>query len=585
MRDARFSGMIRYLRGVAAAAAAAGVADARLLERFADDGDESAFELLVWRHGPMVLGVCGRLLRNAHDAEDAFQATFLALARKAGSVGRRGSVGGWLYRVAYRVALEARDRAAKRAAREQPVGRVAAVCGRPDPCAEAAGRELGRALDEEISRLPEHYRVPFVLCSLQGRSNAEAARELGCPVKTVESRLTRARGRLRARLVRRGFPLAGGLSAALLGSGEAAAGVTAPLVAATVRGAVLTTAGPGVAAGLVSGNVLALTEGVLRAMFVTKLKLMAALVLITAAGAGLGGLAYRSQAAEKPGPGDPFAVAQGPRQPTPEHFVYGPQGPAPGGQAAQEDKPRSSSFEDVTRSAGIDFQAAQEDKPRTSHTRIPVEFTVELIDESPESLLRKLDERLRKQAEEQRELAQLLERLNAQLKQQHADPNQRAADARRKKALEAIAKALGELKESAPPGSRDRKLVDDFAGAFRQFQERLGTGAYYRLRPDLRLKPDYQLKPGQTDSGSGDGNVRGVVGRVSKEGFIYLSVGSEAGVRLGQTLHVYRVQPQPKYLGTVTVVETQPQQSVARADKLAEAVRAGDQVASELGIE
>jgi hypothetical protein len=392
--------------------------------------------------------------------------------------------------------------------------------------------------------------VPFVLCSLQGRSNAEAARELGCPVKTVESRLARARGRLRARLVRRGFPLAGGLSAALLGGGEAA-GLTAPLVAAAVRGAVLTTAGPAVAAGLVSGNVVALTEGVLRAMFVTKLKLVAALVLIAAAGAGLGGLAYRSQAAEKPGPGDPFAVAQGPQQPVPEDFAYGPQEPAPGGQAAKEDKPRTYYY----------------------RTR------VELVDESTESLLRKLDERLRKQAEEQRELAQLLQRLNAQLKQQHADPGQRAADARRKKALEAIAKALDELKEGTPPGSRDRKHVDDFAGAFRQFQERLGAGAYYRL------KPDYRLKPGQTDSGSGDGNVRGVVGRVSKEGFIYLSVGSDAGVRPGQTLHVYRVQPQPKYLGTVTVVETQPQQSVAKADKLADAVRPGDQIASELWIE
>src|SRR5262249_33189711 len=153
-----------------------GVPDAQLLERFTARQDEAAFELLVWRHGGMVLRLCRRLLRDAHEAEDAFQATFLALARRAGSVGRRGSVGGWLHRVAYRVALDARARWEKWDARTR-VDAPRAVSA-PDPAVEAARREACQALDAEVDRLPEKFRIPFVLCDLEGWSNAEVAREL-----------------------------------------------------------------------------------------------------------------------------------------------------------------------------------------------------------------------------------------------------------------------------------------------------------------------------------------------------------------------------------------------------------------------
>src|SRR5262249_11903944 len=146
--------------------------DAQLLERFVTWRDQAAFELLVWRHGPMVLGVCRRLLPNLADAEDAFQATFLVLVRKAASVIRREAVGGWLYRVAHRVALRARSVLARQAVREQPgVDRLAAPA-----CAVPAWDALRRVLDEEIDRLPSRQRTAFVLCCLEGKTSAEAAR-------------------------------------------------------------------------------------------------------------------------------------------------------------------------------------------------------------------------------------------------------------------------------------------------------------------------------------------------------------------------------------------------------------------------
>ncbi len=173
-----------------------GLADAELIRRYADTRDEAAFEVLVWRHGPMVWGTCCRVLRHRQDAEDAFQATFLALARSARAVGR-DSIAGWLHRVASNAALKVN-------ARRRPTGELTPdVPG--EPPGDPADRELAGVLDQELSRLPVHYRAAFVLCCLEGMTNAEAARELGCPVGTVDSRLHAARARLRDRLARRGF--------------------------------------------------------------------------------------------------------------------------------------------------------------------------------------------------------------------------------------------------------------------------------------------------------------------------------------------------------------------------------------------
>ena len=251
----------------------AGAADALLLERFVAGRDEAAFELLLRRHGPMVLNVCRRLLPDPHDAEDAFQAAFLILARKARSIARGTSVAGWLYRVAYRAALRARGLRARRAGRE-----ATGVEELPAPPAgEPGGHELRRVLDEEVNRLPARLRAVFVLCCLEGKTGAEAARELGCPAGTVSSRLTRARERLRDRLARRGLaPSVGTLAAAL--AGDSLAAPPAPLLGSTLNAAL------SFAAGMADGSLLsappaALARGVLRSMFLTKLKVASFLLL------------------------------------------------------------------------------------------------------------------------------------------------------------------------------------------------------------------------------------------------------------------------------------------------------------------
>jgi RNA polymerase sigma factor (sigma-70 family) len=175
------------------------VPDALLLERFLQKQDEAAFELLTWRHGAMVYGVCQRILRHAQDAEDAFQATFLTLARKAATICKRESVGGWLYRVAFRIALRAKAQRTHRARLEKLLDDVPVQGRSVDPVAVAAWHELCRLVDAALSRIPEKYRTAFILCHLEGKTCEEAAEHLGCPRGTILSRLGRARERLRAR--------------------------------------------------------------------------------------------------------------------------------------------------------------------------------------------------------------------------------------------------------------------------------------------------------------------------------------------------------------------------------------------------
>ncbi len=281
------------------------LSDAELLLRFVRQRDEAAFELLVRRHGPMVLGVCRRVLRDAHGAEDAFQATFLALVRKAGSIARGGAVAPWLYRVAFRVALRARAAASRRSARPGLPADLAA------PEADSpAERDWRPILDEEIDRLPERYRRPVVLYHLQGYTLAEAARQLGCPRGTVAVRLVRARQRLRARLTLRGVIWGAALSVALA-TGRAA---PAALVKATARAALGYALGG--AASALPASVLTLTEGVLRAMFLRKLKFAAAVLLATTlVGAGAGWATYRAVAGQAPeaGPVAPAGASPAPK--------------------------------------------------------------------------------------------------------------------------------------------------------------------------------------------------------------------------------------------------------------------------------
>jgi RNA polymerase sigma factor (sigma-70 family) len=270
MSSAPLLTFIRRLRQRIGAAPDGGLTDAQLVERFVARRDEAAFELLLWRHGPMVLGVCRRLLRKGHDVEDAFQATFLALVREAGSLRRRDSVAGWLYSVAYRVTLKLKASESRRARREAQGADLLPARPTPDP----AWRDVRAALDDEVSRLPERYRVPFVLCCLEGRTREEAARQLGLPSGTVSSRLAWARRRLRARLGRRGLAVSAGLLVAALSPGLASASLPTALAQATLAAGLRFAAD-----GVLAGRPGALARGVLRGMVLAKLTVVAGAVL------------------------------------------------------------------------------------------------------------------------------------------------------------------------------------------------------------------------------------------------------------------------------------------------------------------
>jgi RNA polymerase sigma factor (sigma-70 family) len=279
------SRLIRSLHKLAGPPDAERLRDEQLLERFVAGRDQAAFELLLWRHGPMVLGVCRRVLRDTQDAEDAFQATWLTFVKKAAAIVRREAVGSWLYQVAYRVALRARAGRAKRSSREQiDPDRLAAVPA--DESGEVG--ELGGLIEEEVRRLPSRQRAAFVLCCLEGCTGEEAARELGCPPGTVSSRLTRARERLRHRLTRGGLaPAAAALTGAAAGEARSCH-LPAALADSTVKAVLLFSSGQA-AGGALSAHAVTLAEGVLRAMLVTKLKI-AAMVMLTVGALAAGGV-------------------------------------------------------------------------------------------------------------------------------------------------------------------------------------------------------------------------------------------------------------------------------------------------------
>jgi RNA polymerase sigma factor (sigma-70 family) len=278
--------LLRRLRSLAGQPAEGTIPDAQLLERFVHHRDEAAFELLIWRHGPMVLGLCRRVLRQEQDAEDAFQATFLTLARKAGSIGKREACASWLYKVAYRISLAARA-SANRRGQAKSVSEDLAV----EDADVLAWRDLRPVLDEEVNRLPERYRAAFVLCCVQGKTNEEAAELLGCPTGTVLSRLSRARERLRGRLTRRGVGLAVGLLVTGLAT-QSQASVPALLVGTTTRAALASAVGK-TTAGIVSARVAELTQGAIQTMFLSKVKTVCAVALALALVGGVAGFGLR----------------------------------------------------------------------------------------------------------------------------------------------------------------------------------------------------------------------------------------------------------------------------------------------------
>lgn len=325
------SPLIQHVRCAAFLRPSGELTDGELLELFLTHHDEAAFAAIVQRHGPMVLGVCRRVLRDAHDAEDAFQATFLVLVRRAAAVAPRDRLGNWLHGVAYRTALKARSLAARRQAKEREGGTMP----RTEPPGPPAWDDLQARLDQEVSRLPAHYRDAVVLCDLEGKSRRDAARELGLAEGTLSSRLNRAHHLLARRLGASCHGLTAAALADLLQENLTAAALPNALVAGTVK------AGTGVLAGhaaLVSANVAAITEGVLQAMFIGKVK-NALLVLLVVGFVALCVGAFGGPALARLNPDDEPAVAAAPDEEA-EQQKERTQKPKPKAKPAPEAKPK-----------------------------------------------------------------------------------------------------------------------------------------------------------------------------------------------------------------------------------------------------
>jgi RNA polymerase sigma factor (sigma-70 family) len=284
MATAQVGTLLRHLHALAAGSRRG--PDRQLVDDFAARRDESAFAALVARHGPMVLRVCRRVLNHEQDAEDAFQATFLVLARSTGTIRMRETVANWLHGVAFRVAMKARRSRARRRNHEQRLWRTGSVSCRvgSNPAANAAGSptwdDVQSILDEEIERLPERLREAFLLCVLESKSKAEAAAELCSKEGTVSSRVTRARHLLQQRLARRGVKLGALLAAVAVADGAGKAAVPASLTQLAIRLGLLVTAGKS-AAGAVPSHIAALAAGATRAMLLTKTKIAVAALLVS----------------------------------------------------------------------------------------------------------------------------------------------------------------------------------------------------------------------------------------------------------------------------------------------------------------
>ena len=303
MKNSETNTAIRDIQMLFEVGTVGGFSDGQLLDRFVSRREEAVFAAIVHRHGPMVWGVCRRILWDHHDAEDAFQVTFLLLARKAASIVPREKVGNWLHGVAYQTARKARATRAKRRLREGQVLSMPERVMVPDDLRDA----LAESLDRELSRLPKKYRIPIVLCELEGKTHREAADQLGWPIGTLSGRLSKAMAMLAKRLSRPGLVLSSGSLAVLLTQDAASAIVPTKLVGSTAKAASLFAARGAVTAGVVSAEVANLTRGMSKTMLLSKLKITTA-VLLTLALAGAGAWQARTWADGSARPDESFRV-------------------------------------------------------------------------------------------------------------------------------------------------------------------------------------------------------------------------------------------------------------------------------------
>jgi RNA polymerase sigma factor (sigma-70 family) len=568
MANRQLGGVLHQLRRLILTRETSSLSDTQLLEGFCLRRDEAAFTALVRRHGPMVLAVCRRLLTDPCDAEDAFQATFLVLVRKAGVIGRPEQLGNWLYGVAYRTALKARSSNRRRRTQERPLVDVPVE----EPVAEVVWRELRPILDYELSRLPDKYRTPVVLCCLEGLTKRQAARQLGWPEGTLSTRLHHARQLLRRRLARRGLSLSAGATALALSPGLASAAVPVSLVSSTAKAATLFAA-----SGAVPAAAAALMEGVLQAMCVSKLKVVTVvLVLAGFVGAGAGGFAYRSRAAD--GTGDePAALAKaGDTQPAP---------PTVPGQAKDKEE-----FRRLVREEEARRLLGQLIKERPDDVELRKRYEKLLAEQKEEALRRKAAEadlmlyaeRLAWQQEMLRRgfLAGDNQKQLEQLKRAQEDLARLIDELTRQQALTDIAAAVARLKEATANNPSQKPAVEEFEKAFQKLKDQLQKKpepkpkgqvppdelerAFQKYREQLQKKPE----PKEEGPNPPPDNVRGEVLQVRRaEGLVTISLGSDAGVMKGHTLEVYRLEPKPMYLGRITILRADAQEAVGRIEK------------------
>ncbi len=301
-------GVIQQIRHLAEGSRASLVTDQQLLQRFIGRRDESAFAALVRRHGPMILGLCRRLLHHVQDAEDVFQATFLVLARRASAIRKQESAGSWLYGVAYRLALKAKTESAKRRSHSsrnskseilKPNFEIRNSKSEADPLSEITWREVCTALDEELARLPDRCRAPLVLCYLQSKTQDEALQQLGWSKSTFRRRLEEGRKKLCLRLTRRGITLSAGLWATLFADQGASAAISSALMQTTVKAAIPFAAGE-VGAAAVSPHVILLAKHALKAAVIHKIKWITLLGIVTAFTTGIGLAANHALTGNRP---------------------------------------------------------------------------------------------------------------------------------------------------------------------------------------------------------------------------------------------------------------------------------------------
>jgi RNA polymerase sigma factor (sigma-70 family) len=302
MATSATNGLIRHIR-TAFLPDGTALTDSRLVRRFVEHNDQAAFAALVRRHGPMVWGVCRRILASHHDAEDAFQATFIVLARKAAAIRPPEMLVNWLYGVAHKTALKARSLAARRAARELAMSKEI-----PEPldCKQDIWSDLRPLLDQELSRLPDKYRAPLLLCDLEGKTRHEAARQLGWPEGTVAGRLARARSLLAKRLTRRGLTLSAVALTNALVHNAASAAVPPSVLAVATKVAVLNAAGQALHATGLSWQAARLAQNMIWGVAVRRLLVVGVFLLVGFGGGGVAWLAI--------GPGKSAAVLAQPRE-------------------------------------------------------------------------------------------------------------------------------------------------------------------------------------------------------------------------------------------------------------------------------